>query len=73
MVRKDQSDIVYKSENAKFEAVVDEIIAEHNKGRPGLVGTRSNREVGTPMRRITSRKRGVTILGTPDREHLESF
>jgi preprotein translocase subunit SecA len=41
MIRKDNSDIVYKSEKAKFEAVVDEIIAEHAKGRPVLVGTRS--------------------------------
>jgi len=41
MVRKDSSDIVYKSEKAKFESVVDEIIAEHQKGRPVLVGTRS--------------------------------
>jgi len=39
--REDKGDIVYKSENAKFEAVVDEIIAEHQKGRPVLVGTRS--------------------------------
>jgi preprotein translocase subunit SecA len=41
MVRKDNADIVYKSEKAKFEAVVNEIIAEHQKGRPVLVGTRS--------------------------------
>jgi len=41
MVRRDNSDIVFKSEKAKFEAVVDEIIAEHAKGRPILVGTRS--------------------------------
>jgi preprotein translocase subunit SecA len=41
VARTDQGDIVYKSENAKFEAVVDEIIAEHEKGRPVLVGTRS--------------------------------
>ncbi len=41
MIRKDQSDIVYKTENAKFKAVVDEIIAEHANGRPVLVGTRS--------------------------------
>src|ERR1700678_2676984 len=41
MVRKDRSDIVYKSERAKFESVVDEITAEHSKGRPVLVGTRS--------------------------------
>jgi preprotein translocase subunit SecA len=41
MVRKDSSDIVYKSEKAKFDAVVDEIIEEYKKGRPVLVGTRS--------------------------------
>lgn len=39
--RKDHSDIVYRTENAKFEAVVNEIIAEHELGRPVLVGTRS--------------------------------
>jgi preprotein translocase subunit SecA len=41
IARQDASDIVYKSENAKFHAVVDEIIVEHQKGRPVLVGTRS--------------------------------
>jgi len=41
VARRDLGDIVYKSENAKFEAVVDEILAEHDKGRPVLVGTRS--------------------------------
>src|SRR5579862_7232238 len=41
MIRKDNSDIVYKSEKAKFDAVVSEIIEEHKKGRPVLVGTRS--------------------------------
>ena len=39
--RTDLSDIVYKTEPAKFEAVVNEIIEEHKKGRPVLVGTRS--------------------------------
>ncbi|HEY5426644.1 MAG TPA: DEAD/DEAH box helicase, partial [Candidatus Tumulicola sp.] len=41
MIRKDHTDIVFKSEKAKFETVVDEIIEEHKKGRPVLVGTRS--------------------------------
>jgi len=41
MDRKDNPDIVYKSEKAKFDAVVNEIIAEHGRGRPVLVGTRS--------------------------------
>ncbi|HEX3463445.1 MAG TPA: preprotein translocase subunit SecA, partial [Candidatus Elarobacter sp.] len=39
--RKDFADIVYRSEEAKFNAVIDDIIAEHEKGRPVLVGTRS--------------------------------
>jgi len=39
--RKDYPDIVYRTENAKFDAVVEEIITEHNTGRPVLVGTRS--------------------------------
>ncbi|MBV8689385.1 MAG: preprotein translocase subunit SecA, partial [Candidatus Eremiobacteraeota bacterium] len=41
MIRSDHSDIVYKTEDAKFNAIIDEIIAEHQKGRPVLVGTRS--------------------------------
>ena len=41
MIRTDNSDIVYKTEDAKFNAIIDEIIAEHQKGRPVLVGTRS--------------------------------
>ncbi|HEY4440438.1 MAG TPA: preprotein translocase subunit SecA [Candidatus Elarobacter sp.] len=39
--RKDSADIVYRTEAAKFNAVIDDIIAEHEKGRPVLVGTRS--------------------------------
>jgi len=41
MIRKDNSDIVFKTEKAKFSAVLDDIISEHKKGRPVLVGTRS--------------------------------
>jgi preprotein translocase subunit SecA len=39
MIRVDYPDLVYKTERAKFEAVVEEIIREHEKGRPVLVGT----------------------------------
>lgn len=39
MIRKDKPDIVYKTEKAKFEAVVDDIEAAHSKGQPVLVGT----------------------------------
>ena len=39
MVRVDQADLIYKSEAAKFEAVVADIRERHAKGQPILVGT----------------------------------
>src|SRR5262249_23307825 len=39
MVRKDQSDVIYKSEKSKFEAVVEDIAERHVAGQPVLVGT----------------------------------
>ena len=41
MVRSDGQDVVYINERAKFNAVVDEIEALNNEGRPVLVGTTS--------------------------------
>lgn len=41
MIRKDFPDVVYKTEEAKFKAIVDEIVACHKRGQPVLVGTRS--------------------------------
>jgi preprotein translocase subunit SecA len=39
MIRKDFPDVVYKSEEGKFKAIVDEIAQIHQTGRPILVGT----------------------------------
>ncbi|WP_417765080.1 preprotein translocase subunit SecA [Sphaerisporangium dianthi] len=41
MVRKDQADVVYKSEDAKFNACVQDIKERFEKGQPVLVGTTS--------------------------------
>ncbi|MEY9215363.1 preprotein translocase subunit SecA [Thermobifida halotolerans] len=41
MVREDLRDVVYKTEEAKFEAVVEDIAECHEKGQPVLVGTTS--------------------------------
>jgi preprotein translocase subunit SecA len=41
MVRIDGADLVYKSEDAKFAAVVDDITERYEKGQPVLVGTAS--------------------------------
>ena len=39
MIRKDQPDVVYKTERGKFNAVIEDIIKHHEKGQPVLVGT----------------------------------
>ncbi|MDQ1738741.1 MAG: preprotein translocase subunit SecA, partial [Pseudonocardiales bacterium] len=41
LIRADASDLIYKSEEAKFAAVVDDIAERHEKGQPVLVGTAS--------------------------------
>jgi preprotein translocase subunit SecA len=39
MVRTDSPDVIYKTEQSKFEAVIDEIVEMNKQGRPILVGT----------------------------------
>lgn len=39
MVREDHPDIIYKNENAKYRAVIEDIKESHKKGQPVLVGT----------------------------------
>src|SRR3954453_9984631 len=39
MVRMDQGDLIYKTEDAKFEAVVEDLVERNEKGQPVLVGT----------------------------------
>src|SRR6266536_3149294 len=39
MIREDHSDVIYKTEQAKFNAVTEDIVGRHEKGQPVLVGT----------------------------------
>lgn len=39
MVRKDDNDVIYKNENAKFRAVIESVKESHAKGQPVLIGT----------------------------------
>jgi len=57
MIRKDYPDLVYRTEKAKFNAVVEEIVERHRKGQPVLVGTISI-EKSEELSRMLS-KRGV--------------
>ena len=39
VIRKDNPDVIYKTENAKYNAVIEQIVKCHEKGQPVLVGT----------------------------------
>ncbi|HEX4897768.1 MAG TPA: preprotein translocase subunit SecA [Candidatus Limnocylindrales bacterium] len=54
MIRDDETDLVYRSENAKFNAVIEEIAEMQELGRPVLVGTVSvekSEKLGTMLTR----------------------
>ncbi len=56
--RLDEADLIYKSEDGKFEAVVDDIAARYEAGQPVLVGTISV-EKSEKLSRLLD-KRGIT-------------
>jgi preprotein translocase subunit SecA len=39
MIRNDQADLVYRTEEAKFDSVVEDLADRHKRGQPVLVGT----------------------------------
>ena len=39
MIREDCPDVVYKTQQSKFQAVINDIVEHHQKGQPVLVGT----------------------------------
>lgn len=57
MIRQDLSDVVYKTEQGKFRAVVEEIVRRHATGQPLLVGTISIEK--SEMLSNMLKKRGV--------------
>ncbi|SDD89305.1 preprotein translocase subunit SecA [Rhodococcus tukisamuensis] len=57
MVRVDQGDLIYKTEEAKFAAVVDDVVERHGKGQPVLIGTTSVERSEYLSKQFT--KRGV--------------
>ena len=41
MIRVDQADLIYRTEEAKFDAIVTDLVERHEKGQPVLIGTAS--------------------------------
>ena len=68
MIRLDHADQIYRTEEAKYSAVLEDIVEQHEKGRPVLVGTISieNSEKLSKMLRTKHRKIRHQILNAKE-------
>ncbi|MGA4668637.1 preprotein translocase subunit SecA [Propionibacteriaceae bacterium Y1923] len=41
MIREDQKDLIYRTEEAKFNAIIEDVVERHEEGQPVLIGTAS--------------------------------
>jgi len=62
MARADQPDLVYRTEEAKYDAVVEDIAERHEKGQPVLVGTVSVEKSEHLSTKLTKRGIPHTVL-----------
>nr|MCH9723197.1 preprotein translocase subunit SecA [Actinomycetes bacterium] len=62
MVRKDQTDLIYKTEEAKFIAVADDIAERYEQGQPVLIGTTSVERSEYLSRMLTKRNIAHSVL-----------
>ena len=74
MVRVDNADFIYKTEDAKFDAAVEDIAERHEKGQPVLVGTISvekseklSRELAEARHPARGAEREAARTGSRDR------
>ena len=67
MIRRSLPDRIYKTQEAKFEAIVEEVRQRHQKGQPVLIGAPANAITGTgssPLETIEKylRKTGISFV-----------
>ncbi|MDX1874334.1 preprotein translocase subunit SecA [Mycolicibacterium sp. 120266] len=62
MVRVDASDLIYKTEEAKYIAVVDDVVERYEKGQPVLIGTTSVERSEYLSRQFTKRRIPHNVL-----------
>nr|A1UCM5.1 RecName: Full=Protein translocase subunit SecA 1 [Mycobacterium sp. KMS]Q1BCB9.1 RecName: Full=Protein translocase subunit SecA 1 [Mycobacterium sp. MCS] len=62
MIRQDQTDLIYKTEEAKFIAVVDDVYERYEKGQPVLIGTTSVERSEYLSKQFTKRKIPHNVL-----------
>jgi preprotein translocase subunit SecA len=69
MIRSDESDVVYQTMQAKFEACVEDIVERHRKGQPVLVGTTSVEKSEILSRMLKLRGIKHNVLNAKYHEH----
>ncbi|MDE0573828.1 preprotein translocase subunit SecA [Demequina sp. B12] len=69
MIRMDKADLLYKTEAAKFAAVIDDILERHDKGQPVLVGTVSVEKSERLSKEL--RKRGIQHSVLNAKQHAQ--
>jgi preprotein translocase subunit SecA len=62
MIRQDQSDLIYKTEEAKYIAVVDDVFERYEKGQPVLIGTTSVERSEYLSKQFTKRRIPHNVL-----------
>jgi preprotein translocase subunit SecA len=62
MIRTDQSDLIYKTEEAKYIAVVDDVAERYENGQPVLIGTTSVERSEYLSRQFTKRRLPHNVL-----------
>lgn len=68
VVRRDRPDLVYKTELAKYDAVIDDVAQRHSKAQPVLIGTASVAKSEYLSRRLGEREIPHTVLSA---RHLQ--
>ncbi|MBN2539215.1 MAG: preprotein translocase subunit SecA, partial [Deltaproteobacteria bacterium] len=68
MIRIDNTDVIYKTEEEKFEAAIEEIKALHDQNRPVLVGTISIEKSELLSRQLSKRGIKHNILNAKNHE-----
>ncbi|MCX8554106.1 preprotein translocase subunit SecA [Mycolicibacterium mucogenicum] len=73
MTRQDQSDLIYKTEEAKYIAVVDDVQERYEKGQPVLIGTTSVERSEYLSKQFTKRRIPHNVLNAKYHEQEASI
>jgi preprotein translocase subunit SecA len=69
MIRRDEEDVVYKTEREKFTAVIKDILEKREQGRPVLVGTTSVEKSAAISRILNKKKVPHAVLNAKHHEN----